>query len=50
MIIFLFVDRSQVASWARRVSVATWAQSPGRSGKRLGRTARPVADWRPSNT
>jgi hypothetical protein len=29
MIIFLFVDRSQVAFWARRVSVATWAQSPG---------------------
>src|SRR5829696_1761000 len=33
---------------ARRVSVVTWAQSPVRSGQRLGRTARPVADWRPS--
>jgi hypothetical protein len=29
----------------------TTAPSPGpRSGKRLGRTARPVADWRPSKT
>jgi hypothetical protein len=28
----------------------TWAQSLGRSGKRLGRTARPVADKRPSKT
>jgi hypothetical protein len=34
--------------WGCRVSVATWAQSPVRSDKRLGRTARPVADWRPS--
>jgi hypothetical protein len=48
MIIFLHVDRSQGAFWARRVSVATWVQSPRRTGKRLGRTTRAVADWRPS--
>jgi hypothetical protein len=33
---------------ACRISVATWAQSPRRPGKRLGRTARPIAYWRPS--
>ena len=34
------------AGSARRVSVATWCSRRGASSKRLGRTARPVADWR----
>ena len=47
MIIFLLVD-----SWFRdrllapRVSAANWVKAPGRSCKRLGRTARTVTDWR----
>jgi hypothetical protein len=47
MIIVLLVD-----SWFRdrlsapRVSAANWVKAPGRSRKRLGRTARTVTDWR----
>jgi hypothetical protein len=39
MIIFPFVDRSQVGFLGRRFSVTTWAQSPVGSGEHLGWTA-----------
>jgi hypothetical protein len=50
MIIFLFVERGQVAFWARPRQPGDLSELAEPFGQAARSDPRPVADWRPSKT